>query len=265
MGLIKNVAKSYLNSRINSFLGEEGAEDISIVLSANGEEIELPVIPSEYKCSVGNKNEVININNAGDYLMKGKTGLKSITLSSFFPAQEYNFAKSNAGAPWGIVETIENWRTENEVIELSISGSYVNFACLIENFEYGENDGSGDVAYAISLKEYREIGSDPAQQDEATDLNERKKPSYLQKLGANALRNVLAGQSPLNAVTNAVGQAGLDKKQAGYLEVAKIAMRGGVSPGDIIGFNKNGEFQVNGKVLGKADKESFNPRSWEIH
>ena len=266
LGFVKNIAKSYLNSRISSFLGEDGVEDMIITLSANGDEIILPVNPSSYKCRVGNNNEVVNINMAGDYLMRGKTGLKSLTLTSFFPAQEYNFVTTDAdsGVSWGQVESIEIWRIENEVIDLTISGTLIEFTCLIDDFEYGEEDGSGDVYYSITLREYREIGADPKQIEEVTELNERKKPSYLQKVGANALRNVLKGEPPLRAVTNAVGQAGLTKKQQGYLEIGKIILRGGISPGDVIDFDNTGAVIINGKKIGKYDKESFNPRSWEI-
>jgi len=44
-----------------------------------------------------------------------------------------------------------------------------------------------------------------------------------------------------------LGDSGLTKKQQGYLAIAKATMKqGGISTGDIIGFNKKGEFQVNG-------------------
>ncbi|MBR1727946.1 MAG: hypothetical protein IJ728_00235 [Selenomonadaceae bacterium] len=263
-GLIKNAGKSYLNSRISGLLGENGGEDISISLAAEGSTINLPVIPESYKCTVNNNNEVVNINMFGDYLMKGKTGLKTITLSSFLPAQEYNFSKGG-GAPWGIVDSIEKWRTSNEAIELTISGSSVHFTCLIESFEYGEQDGSGDVYYSLALKEYRELETDPAKQDDTTGLNERKKLSYLQKMGLNAARNILNGQSPLNAITNAVGQAGLTNKQAGYLAIGKMIMRGGVSAGDAISFGRDGAIMVNGTSIGKFQASSFNPRSWSIN
>ncbi len=199
-----------------------------------------------YECRVGNKNETVNIINAGDYLMKGKTGLKSISLSSFFPAQTYNFAHYG-GNPWGVADTIEEWRRNNETVSFSISGTSVEFTCLIENFSMGEKDGSGDVYYTIELREYREIGSDPKQIEEVTELNERPKLSFLQKAGLNLAKNVLAGQPPTTAIANALGNSGLTKKQQGYLAIAKtVTKKGGLRQGDAIGFNNKGEFIVNG-------------------
>ena len=250
LGFVGNVAKSYLNSRISSLLGEGAAGgDITISLSCGEMEIELPVIPEKYTCTVGNLHETVNIINAGEYLMMGKTGLKSITLESFFPAQEYDFS-SGGGDPWGMVDTVDKMRTSGEKINLGISGSSVEFSCLIDAFEYGEQDGSGDVYYKISLREYREIGADPSQKDETTELNERKKPSFLEKAGLNLARNVLSGQPPMTAIANAVGDSGLTPKQKGYLAIAKATMKqGGISAGDVIGFNKNGDFQVNGVTI----------------
>lgn len=247
MGLLQNIGRSYLNSRINSLLGEGGSGgEISYTLSANGQEVVLPVDLESYECRAGNNNETISIINAGEYLMKGKTGLKSITLSSFFPAQEYNFAHYG-GNPWGVADTIEDWRKNNETVEFSISGTSVEFKCLIESFVLGEKDGSGDVYYTLELKEYREIGADPKKIESVTELNERPKLSFLERAGLNLAKNVLNGQPPTTAIANALGNSGLTKKQQGYLAIAKaVAKKGGLSAGDSIGFNKKGEFQVNG-------------------
>ena len=266
-GFIQTGAKSYLNSRINNLLGESGAEDITISLSANGTEIELPVVPESYECSVGNNNETINIINAGEYLMKGKTGLKNITISSFFPAQEYSFLKEDTEInPWGLVEQIEQWRMENETIAFSLSGSTIDFTCLIESFKYGEQDGSGDVYYQIELKEYREIGAEPASKDDTSDLMNRPKLSYLQRAGLNLAKNIIAGQSPVNAVAGALGASGLTKKQKGYLEISKMVFRkGGITRGDVISFDQQGNASVNGVKLGTYDQRSFNPDEWVIH
>ena len=249
MSVLKNVAKSYLNSRINSLLGGGGAEDIKITLKTDDDEIELPVIPEEYHCTVGNKNEVVSVINAGEFLMKGKTTLKTISFSSFFPAQEYNFAPLG-GDPWGYVNKIEDWRLDNKTIDLSIAGSAAEFSCLIESFEFGEQDGSGDVYYKLDLKEYREIGKDPVKKEETSELNGRKKLSFLQKTALNTAKRIINGQSPLQAVSRAVGDSGLTPKQKGYLAISKAVLKkGGISQGDLIGFDNKGNFKVNGAVI----------------
>lgn len=246
MGLLQNLGRSFLNSRINSLLGEAGGGEISYTLSAGGTEVALPVDMESYEIKVGNKNEVVDIINAGEYLMKGKTGLKSISLSSFFPAQDYDFAHYG-GNPWGVSDTIDEWRKNNETVEFSISGTSVEFTCLIEDYRYGEKDGSGDVYYTLELREYREIGADPKQIEKVTGLNERPKLSALERTGLKVAKNVLNGQPPTTAIANALGNNGLTKKQQGYLAIAKaVTKKGGLRSGDTIGFNKRGEFMVNG-------------------
>ena len=263
--LIKTAGKSYLNSKIGNLLGENGAEELKITLKADNDEIELPVSPASYDMKVGNKNETVNVISAGEYLMKGKTGLKSITIKSFFPAQEYSFAKGEVD-PWGYYSKIEAWRQKNETIEFSISGTPIEFKCLIDDFEGGEHDGSGDVYYSLTLREYREIGIDPAKKDEVTELNERKKLSYLQKAGLNLVRNVINGQSPLQAISGAIGQAGLTQKQQSYLAAAQMVFRkGGITKGDIISFNQKGEMSINGKKIGKYEQGSLNVKDWKLN
>ena len=246
MGLLQNLGRSFLNSRINTLLGGVGGGEIYYTLSAGTQEVVLPVDLESYECKVGNRNETVNIINAGEYLMKGKTELRRLAISSFFPAQEYNFAHYG-GNPWGVADTIEGWRQENETVDFSISGTSVDFKCLIESFSLGEKDGSGDVYYTIELREYREIGSDPKQIEKVTELNERPKLSFLEKAGLNVAKNVLAGQPPTTAIANALGNSGLTQKQRGYLAVAKaVTKKGGLRTGDAIGFNKRGELIVNG-------------------
>ena len=80
-----------------------------------------------------------------------------------------------------------------------------------------------------------------------TELNERPKLSFLERAGLNLAKNVLNGQPPTTAIANALGNSGITKKQQGYLSIAKaVTKKGGLSTGDAIGFNKKGEFMVNG-------------------
>lgn len=117
--------------------------------------IQLPVKPSEYTVSVSNKNTVVNVTNLGDLNLIGKTGLREITLSSFFPKQAYNFShKTEDKAPFTYVKEIESWRTSGKPIRVIITGT-LNMLCTIESFSYGERDGTRDIYYTLALKEYR--------------------------------------------------------------------------------------------------------------
>ena len=41
--------------------------------------------------------------------------------------------------------------------KIIITGTPINFPCRITSFEWGEDDGTGDVSFSITLKEHRKI------------------------------------------------------------------------------------------------------------
>ena len=121
----------------------------------NEGKLQLPVKPSDYTISVNSKNTVVNVVKLGDINLKGKTGLREISLSSFFPAKEYNFSNnSELKPPIECIELIESWRNADEPIRVIITG-VLNMECTIESFSYGEKDATRDMYYTISLKEYK--------------------------------------------------------------------------------------------------------------
>lgn len=81
---------SFLESILNAIW--QASQDLTISLAAGSSVVTFPVLPSELMVSVNTNHGTVNINNYGEYLMKGRTGLKSLTLAGFFPAQDYPFA-----------------------------------------------------------------------------------------------------------------------------------------------------------------------------
>lgn len=121
----------------------------------NDSKFQLPVNPSQFVVTVANKNTVINVINIGDINLIGKTGLREISLSSFFPAKVYNFSNNaNEKNPLDYVNRIETWRNAGEPIRVIIS-DVLNMECTIESFSYGEQDATGDIYYSVALKEYK--------------------------------------------------------------------------------------------------------------
>ena len=121
----------------------------------NKEKFQLPVLPSSFEVTVGNINKRVNISEIGEINLIGKSGLKEMTIESFFPANEYDFlVTSDIMKPYEYVEMIEGWRTSQKPIRVIITGTPINFAMVIENFTYKEQDGTGDVYFSIELAEY---------------------------------------------------------------------------------------------------------------
>jgi len=50
---------------------------------------------------------------------------------------------------------IEAWKVRRVPIRLIITDTPINMACSIETFEYGPQDGSGDIYYTLELSEFK--------------------------------------------------------------------------------------------------------------
>lgn len=132
---------------------------MDIFLSINNREqvIQLPVVPSEFKISSPMNNETFTTINQGDLKMIGQRGLKSLTIESFFPAKDYPFLRSREYFGWQYVDIIEAWIDRRVPIRLIATNTPINMAMTIENFEYGPQDGSGDIYYSLQLSEFKFI------------------------------------------------------------------------------------------------------------
>lgn len=129
--------------------------DFYLSYNNNEEQLRLPVTPSDFELSQRNNNTVININALGEINLIGKKGLASISLSSFFPAQEYYFCKyTGFPKPYECVKMIQKWRDSGRPIRLIITGTSINYAMTIENFIFSEQDGTRDVYFTLELREY---------------------------------------------------------------------------------------------------------------
>lgn len=123
-----------------------------------GEEaLQLPVKPTDFNVTVAHRNTVVNVIQLGDINLLGKTGLRDVSLSSFFPAKSYNFSiNSVIKEPITCVNTLENWRNSGKPVRVIIT-DVLNMEATIESFTWGERDGTGDIYYTIALKEYKKI------------------------------------------------------------------------------------------------------------
>ena len=130
---------------------------VDIYLSINNRErvIKLPVVPSNFKIRSPQNNEIMETVSQGDLKLIGLKGLKSLTISSFFPMKNYPFLRDRSLKGWEYVKQIENWKDRRVPIRLIIPKTPINIAMAIEDFEYGPQDGSGDIYYDLTLEEFR--------------------------------------------------------------------------------------------------------------
>lgn len=179
------------------------------------EHLQLPVNPSEYKIQTGQLNSVINIHEYGEVSVLGGKKLRTVTLSSLFPRSYSNYCEySNVPDPFSAVDMINNWREKKKIIRLIIQDSssasdskpdkavsvgedgQVNMNCTIEDFEYGQKGGSGDVEFTLSLKEYENKGAiqvnkkDPAVLTKGSRASSKKMSSYYEVKKGDTLYSI---------------------------------------------------------------------------
>lgn len=143
---------------------------MEIWLSFNNREetLQLPVVPF-FTISNPVNNHVINLHAVGDVNMAGNLGLSELEITSFFPDtnKHYAFAKESL-PPMDMVQTILKWRASRRPVRLIITEIDFNKPMLIEDFQYGHEDKSGDIYYSLQLKEFIFVEAPKMSTDGAT-------------------------------------------------------------------------------------------------
>ncbi|HIG0360387.1 TPA: LysM peptidoglycan-binding domain-containing protein [Clostridium sporogenes] len=145
-------------------------------LLQNQDKLQLPVPPESFDVNVGNMNETIVVENVGEINLLGKSRLATIALSSFFPAQMYDFCQyTGFPKPYECVALIEKFRKLGQVRVL-ITESNVNQIFYIEDFTYGERDGTGDVYFTLNFKEYRKAVAKSVNTSKSNKVAQKPRP-----------------------------------------------------------------------------------------
>lgn len=153
--------------------------------------IRLPVIPSEFERVIEAGYDTNAIIGLGDVAVLTSNGLAQLSLSSFFPNNEYSFNEySNVPKPYDMVRYFKEWKNKGTVVRVILTGTDINQEMYITNFAYGEKDGTGDVYYNMDLLEYRPIivptitennSNNTQNTNRPTDTNNKNNSSNKQK------------------------------------------------------------------------------------
>lgn len=125
---------------------------MDIVLSQNGTSVTFPVLPESYTISTAQGNNTVNVNAIGEVNLLGLPNLEEVTFSSFFPAASATYAEGELRDPMEYVADIRAMK-ENGPCELHLMDVQA-MHCTIESFSFGESDGTGDITFDITLKQY---------------------------------------------------------------------------------------------------------------
>lgn len=129
---------------------------MQIWLKGGGNRIRIPVLPSEYSISSEQDNTSVTVCNLGEITLRGKQKLRQVSFSSFFPKRyDPSYCDIRSKSPVSLVKKIEAMKQSGSV-KLIITG-VISMKVTIESFEWGENDGTGDISYTLTMKEYRTV------------------------------------------------------------------------------------------------------------
>jgi nucleoid-associated protein YgaU len=132
--------------------------DIQMWLSFNNgaERLQLPVNPEKLSFRSSHGYEDVQISQLGEYTVIGGSRLKEFSFSSFFPRDYGHYCEyTDIPDPWESVQLIEKWMDSRRPMRLTITGTPVNEAVTVRDFNYYEKGGSpGDLYFDISFKQY---------------------------------------------------------------------------------------------------------------
>lgn len=139
-----------------------------------GQEVILPVTPSNYKVETGQGVQIANLTQFGDFALAGFPAIYSFEIECMFPAQVYPFMTGGGAAdPNTYIAFFERAVNERQVLRFVVSDTLVSREVLVEYIRYGEQDGSNDVYAKLSLMPYRRLQmADDAQAADAAPAAE---------------------------------------------------------------------------------------------
>ncbi|HBF9159668.1 TPA: LysM peptidoglycan-binding domain-containing protein [Clostridioides difficile] len=117
-----------------------------------------PVFPSSFEINGNINTNTSNVLKLGEIIVCGGVGLRTTEVTSFFPSQEYHFCNYKGfPQPYDCVEKLKKWMEQGLILRYIITETNINMEVIIENFKHGKQDGTNDVYFTLSLKEYKRI------------------------------------------------------------------------------------------------------------
>lgn len=136
----------------------------------NGEQILLPVAPSELVTKVGGESERVDLVDIGEGSILKDIGLRRISFTVLLPAVQYSFVQTEGSfkAPIFYLNQFRQYKMSKKPVSLIVfrklaDGSELfsgNIDVSFEEYTVVERGGEqGDFWVEINLKEYRKISS----------------------------------------------------------------------------------------------------------
>lgn len=127
--------------------------DIYLSVNNRKEVIKLPVVPPSFTITKPRNNQKFETVSGSELKRMGTSGLKGITIESFFPVRDYPFLRDRTYKGQQYVYIIDTWANRRLPIRLIITDTPINMAVSVENFEYTIGRDS-NLNYTLTLEEF---------------------------------------------------------------------------------------------------------------
>ena len=133
---------------------------IEIWLSNGTDRLRLPVLPADIAVVHSGGAQRATLQALGEVILSGKRKLRTLQLESYFPARYSGVCQYRAiPSPAAAAVLLRRWIDDGTQVRLLITGGAldVNMLVLIEGGTFTMGKVPGDVAYQLTLTEYRPI------------------------------------------------------------------------------------------------------------
>lgn len=139
--------------------------DIIFLNSKTGEQLTMPVTPSEFRVEIGRAVTQLDMAQTGQVNLPGLEALFNEQQTFLLPSSARNYTSAGYGGdPYGIVDTLTRWSQSGDVLRMIVTDTPVNLPVLLAPVRYGEQDGTGDVYVTLTMRQYRELAAETTEQ-----------------------------------------------------------------------------------------------------
>ena len=154
---------STVNNLASLALGGSSAKR-QVIMSCENEKFTFPVTPIRFDVQTTQNNKTVDIIDFGEAMLFGNPGLIRLKFSTFFPRLDhgYPFVVGDRKEAGECVELMVKWKEGKKPVRLIITDSPINHMFGIKDFDYDNRDCSKDIYFTLSLVEYKDLNTPPA-------------------------------------------------------------------------------------------------------
>lgn len=133
---------------------------ISFFIDFEGTTYQLPVTPSSLEVALNSKDETHDVIGIGEVSTLGGQELRTFEVECFFPKENvYSFINTSNQflPPEDYIELFEKIQKERKTCRFVVTELNINYLVSVTGFTRTYEYGTDDVAYTLSLKEFKEV------------------------------------------------------------------------------------------------------------